>query len=84
MKLDDPKVSPDQLQPSISGDVLASKFDLKKALARRVKIGSTESHLEWPPCRVIWLVLQLLYLLQWQAISSFKAVCKENILSDQG
>jgi hypothetical protein len=84
MKLDDPKVSPDQLQPSISGDVLGSKFDLKKALARRAKIGSTESHLEWPPCRVIWSVLQLLYLLQRQAISGFKAVCKENILSDQG
>jgi len=27
--------------------------------------------LEWPPCRVVGSVSQLLYLLQWQAISSF-------------
>jgi len=64
MKVDDPKVSPNQLQSSVGGDVLGTKFDLQKTLAWEKKIGSTQSHLEWPPCRVVWSVLQLLYLLQ--------------------
>src|SRR5262249_16184090 len=38
-----------QLQPSVGGDVLRCKFDLQKALAWKKKIGSTQSHLEWPP-----------------------------------
>src|SRR5262249_12946114 len=49
VKVDDPKVSPNQLQPSVGGDVLRCKFDLQKALAWKKKIGSTQSHLEWPP-----------------------------------
>src|SRR5262249_78246 len=64
VKVDDPKVSPNQLQPSVGGDVLRCKFDVQKALAWKKKIGSTQSHLEWPPCRVVWSVSQLLYLLQ--------------------
>jgi hypothetical protein len=64
VKVDDPKVSPNQLQPCVGGDVLGSKFDLQKTLAWEKKIGSTQSHLEWPPCRVVWSVSQLLYLLQ--------------------
>src|SRR5262249_30722049 len=64
VKVDGPKVSPNQLQPAVGGDVLGSKFDLQKALAWKKKIGSTQSHLEWPPCRVVWSVSQLLYLLQ--------------------
>src|SRR5262245_22154790 len=51
-------------RPAVGGDVLGSKFDLQKALAWKKKIGSTQSHLEWPPCRVVWSVSQLLYLLQ--------------------
>jgi hypothetical protein len=39
-----------------------------------MKIGSTQSHLEWPPCRVVGSVSQLLYLLQRQAISSFYSI----------
>src|SRR5215472_949639 len=53
-----------QLQPAVGGDVLRCKFDVQKALAWKKKIGSTQSHLEWPPCRVVWSVSQLLYLLQ--------------------
>src|SRR5499426_4421311 len=49
VKVDDPKVSPNQLQPSVGGDVLRCKFDVQKALAWKKKIGSTQSHLEWPP-----------------------------------
>src|SRR5688572_33399730 len=64
MKFDPPKIAPDQLQPAKSADVLRSKFDPEKSLARRMKIRSTQSHLEWPPCRVIRSVSQLLYLLQ--------------------
>src|SRR5437867_11274324 len=26
-----------------------------------MKIGSTQSHLGWPPCRMVWSVSQLLY-----------------------
>ena len=36
-------------RPAVGGDVLGSKFDLQKALAWKKKIGSTQSHLEWPP-----------------------------------
>src|SRR5262245_4911773 len=64
VKVDDPKVSPNQLQPAVGGDVLGCKFDVQKALAWKKKIGSTQSHLEWPPCRVVRSVSQLLYLLQ--------------------
>jgi hypothetical protein len=64
-------VWPDQLQPAVGGDVLGSKFNLPKTLAPGAKIGFTQSHLEWPPCRVVWSVSQLLYLLQRQVIFSF-------------
>src|SRR5262249_28977999 len=64
VKVDDPKVSPNQLQPSVGGDGLGCKFDLQKTLAWKKKIGSTQSHLECHPCRVVWSVWQLLYLLQ--------------------
>jgi hypothetical protein len=64
VKLDDPKVASNQLQPAVGGNVLGSKFDLQKTLARETKIGFTQSHLEWPPCSVVWSVSQLLYLLQ--------------------
>src|SRR5215475_7131836 len=37
VKVDGPKVSPNQLQPAIGGDVLGSKFDVQKALAWKRK-----------------------------------------------
>jgi hypothetical protein len=43
---------------AVGGDVLGSKFDLQKTVARGAKIGFTQSHLEWPPCRVVWSVSQ--------------------------
>jgi hypothetical protein len=74
VKVDDPKVAPNQLQPAVGSDVLGSKFDLQKTLAWDEKIGSTKSHLEWLLCRMVWSVSQLPYLLQRQAISSFHCI----------
>src|SRR5215813_13090935 len=64
VKVDGPKVSPNQLQPSVGGDVLRCKFDVQKLLHGKRK--SALLNLTWSGllCRVVWSVSQLLYLLQ--------------------
>src|SRR5215475_7430023 len=53
VKVDGPKVSPNQLQPSVGGDVLGSKFDGGGAGAGREKVRCGRARFGWPPCRVV-------------------------------